>query len=205
MIKSMIIKMFDNIWPMLLVFTVAISLIRFFYLQNHREKFHLYKELSKLISIIYIWLLFTLLTFTDLNVNSGINIIPFSEILRYEIGTKMFYYNVIGNIIIFIPFGYLISSYINPKRIWGIIITSLGTSSIVEFVQLQIGRSFDIDDIILNIVGAIIGYLLYKLLHNLYKHLPDICKKEGFKNIICIVIILLIIIYAFGWWGVVFK
>ena len=62
MIHNLILKVFDNIWPMLIVFIVAISFIRFYYLQNHRERFCLYKELNYLISIIYIWLLFEILT-----------------------------------------------------------------------------------------------------------------------------------------------
>ena len=36
---------------------------------------------------------------TELNGSSGMNLVPFSEILRYEFGTKMFNYNVLGNII----------------------------------------------------------------------------------------------------------
>ena len=45
-------------------------------------------------SIIYIWLLFELLTTTEINTNSSVNLIPFEEILRYDIGSKMFMFNV---------------------------------------------------------------------------------------------------------------
>ena len=57
MIAGIIHKVFNETWPMLVVFIVAISLIRFFYLQNHHEKFVLYQELIYLVAIIYIWLL----------------------------------------------------------------------------------------------------------------------------------------------------
>ncbi|MBQ8901894.1 MAG: VanZ family protein [Bacilli bacterium] len=204
MVSNLIHKVFNNIWPMLVVFIVAIALLRFFYLQTHREKFCFHKEFTYLISIIYIWLLFEILTMTELNGTSGMNLVPFSEIMRYEFGTKMFNYNVFGNMIIFIPFGYLIGQYVNPKKVWPVIITTLLTSSVVEFVQLRIGRSFDIDDIILNVVGGIIGYLLYIGLSAINRRLPDFLKSDLIYNIICIILVLLFGIYIFGYWGVIF-
>lgn len=204
MVSNLILKVFNNIWPMLVVFIVAISLLRFFYLQNHRERFCFHKEFCYLISIIYIWLLFEILTMTELSNSGGINITPFSEILRYEFGTKLFNYNVLGNILIFIPFGYLIGVYVNPKKIWPVIVTTLITSSVVEFVQLKIGRSFDIDDIILNVVGGIVGYLLYIGLSAINRRLPDFLKSDLVYNIICIILVLLFGIYVFGYWGVIF-
>lgn len=204
MVSSLIMKVFHNLWPMLVVFIVAIALIRFFYLQNHRERFCLHKELSYLISIIYIWLLFEILTMTEINSSGGVNLVPFSEILRYDFGTTMFNYNVFGNILIFLPFGYLIGVYVTPKKVWPVIITTLLTSIAVEFVQLQIGRSFDIDDVILNVIGGIIGYLLYIGLSAINRHLPDIFKSDLFYNILYIILIILFGIYVLGFWGVIF-
>ena len=205
MTANLVLKIVNNIWPMLVVFIVAISLIRFFYLRNHRERFCFYKEFCYLLSIIYIWLLFEILTMTELNGASGMNLIPFSEILRYKLGTKMFYYNVVGNIIIFIPFGYLTSIYVKPKKIWPILITTLITSALVEFVQLRIGRSFDIDDILLNVVGSIIGYLLFIALSAINKKLPDFLKSDFIYNLLCIVLTILFGIYVLGYWGVIFN
>ncbi len=204
MITNLIVKIFNNIWPMLVVFVSAISLMRFFYLQTHHEKFVLHKELNYLVSIIYIWLLFEILTMAELNSAGGMNLVPFSEIMRYEVGSIMFTYNVIGNIVLFLPFGYLIGVYVNPKKIWPVLITTMLTSSIIEFVQLKIGRSFDIDDIFLNIVGGLIGYLLYIGLSAINKHLPAFLKSDLFYNILWIVIILLFSIYFLGYWKVVF-
>ena len=200
MIQNLIMKIIHNVWPMLVVFVVAIALIRFFYLQTHRERFCLHKELSYLFAIIYIWLLFEILTMAELNSGSGINLVPFSEIMRYEFGSKMFNYSVLGNIIIFIPFGYLIGEYVNPKKIWPVLITTLT----IEFVQLQIGRSFDIDDILLNVVGGLIGYLVYIGLSAISRRLPDFFKSDIFYNVLWIIVIVLFGIYIFGYWGVIF-
>ena len=133
------------------------------------------------------------------------NLVPFSEIFRYEFGTKMFNYNVLGNIIIFLPFGYLVGEYVNPKKIWPILITTFVTSLAIEFVQLQIGRSFDIDDIILNVAGGLLGYLLYIGLSAISRHLPDFFKSDLFYNVLWILVIVLFGIYIFGYWGVIFK
>lgn len=202
--SNLILKVFNNLWPMLVVFIIAIALLRFFYLQNHREKFCFHKEFWYLISIIYIWMLFEILTMTELNSTGGMNLTPFSEILRYEFDTKMFNYNVLGNMIIFIPFGYLIGEYVNPKKIWPVLVTTFITSGVVEFVQLRIGRSFDIDDIILNVIGGIIGYLLYIGFSAIRRRLPDFLKSDLIKNIVCIILIVLFGIYVFGYWGVIF-
>lgn len=204
MVTDLLHKIFNNIWPMLVVFIVAICLLRFFYLQNHREKFCFHREFWYLISIIYMWLLFEILTMTELNISSGMNLVPFSEILRYDFGTTMFNYNVIGNILIFLPFGYLIGSYVNPKKCFAVLLTTLLTSVTIEFVQLRIGRAFDIDDIILNVLGGIIGYLLYIGISAISRHLPDIFKSDLFKNMFCIVLVILFGIYVFGYWGVIF-
>lgn len=204
MVSSLILKIFDNIWPMLVVFIVAICFLRFFYLQNHREKFCFYKEFGYLISIIYIWLLFEILTMTELNKSSGMNLVPFEEILRYDVGTKMFNYNVLGNIFIFLPFGFLIGIYVNPKKIWPVLVTTLFTSIVVEFVQLKIGRSFDIDDIILNVIGGLVGYLLYIGGSAIGRRLPAFFRSDLFYNIVCIVLVILFDIYVFGYWRVIF-
>lgn len=204
MIKSVINTVMNETWPMLVVFLATIIVVRYFYLKNHREKFVLYKECMFIFSIIYIWLLFELLTTTEINTGSNVNIVPFEEILRYDFGSKLFMLNVIGNISIFIPFGYLISFYVKPKNALSPLIVTFITSSIVELIQLNIGRSFDVDDIILNILGTFIGYVLYKILKYFQKHLPQFFKSTLFYNIIWLILIFGLGVYIFGYWNVIF-
>ena len=40
---------------------------------------------------------------------------------------------------------------------------TLIVSIIIELIQLKIGRAFDVDDIILNIAGGLLGYFLYRI------------------------------------------
>lgn len=194
----------NNTWPMLIIFVVIISTIRVTYLSIHKEKFIFYKEFLNLIFIIYVLLLYQLLTNVETNTTGGYNLIPFTEINRYEVGSRLFMFNVIGNIVIFIPFGYFVSGYIKASKVSHILAVSIISSLTVEIVQLQIGRSFDVDDIILNVCGAIIGFLLYIGLCAIKKHLPKFLQKDFVYNIICIVFTVLIVLYFLKvmgiWW-----
>ena len=182
--------------PMLIIFIVVICTVRISYIRSTNQKIILHNEIFNLLFIIYVLLLFELLTGTENSYGSGINIIPFKEIMRYEFGSKMFIYNVLGNILIFVPFGYFISRYVKPKKILPIIVDALITSVTVETVQLKIGRSFDIDDIILNIAGAIIGYFVYIAFDAIYKHLPKILQKDFIYDVISLIILTMFILYA---------
>ena len=75
-------------------------------------------------------------------------------------------------------------------------------STTVEFVQLNIGRSFDVDDIILNVLGGIIGYLLYIGLTAIHNHLPKVLQKEGIINIFCFIILIIMVLYVLKVMGV---
>lgn len=184
-------KALTDVWPMLTIFIVVITSIRLMYLHNSNEKFVFYKEFVNLLFIIYALLLYELLTNTELNTASGMNLVPFTEIMRYPIGSRSFYVNVIGNIIIFIPFGYFVSSYVKANKLSHILFVSVFTSLTVEFVQHYIGRSFDIDDIILNVLGALIGFLIYIALNAIDKHLPKFFRSDLFYNLLCILLLII--------------
>lgn len=70
----------------------------------------------------------------------------------------------IQNILLFIPFGMLCPLF--AKKSYGIIyvITGFLFSFLIECSQLLNNRSSDVDDLIMNTLGAIIGYIIYKLI-----------------------------------------
>ena len=201
-ITNILTESIDNMWPMLTIFLVVIAVVRIAAIKSNNEKLVFYKEFSNLLFIIYILLLYELLTRAELNTVRGYNLVPFTEIFRYEIGSEAFFMNVVGNIVIFIPFGYLISTYIKPKKVLPILIVSVVSSATVEFVQLCIGRSFDVDDIILNSLGAIIGFLIYVALNAIKKHLPGIFRRDIIYNILCLIILIIMVLYLLSRMGV---
>lgn len=78
---------------------------------------------------------------------------------------------IIPNIMIFIPLG--IFTPIVFKRTRKVYVTALAAFAVtfsVEFFQYFIGRSSDIDDLIANLSGGIIGYGIYKIFSYLFKN-----------------------------------
>lgn len=192
---------FDN-WPMLTIFFITMVSLRVAYHLNHHEKNVFYKEVFNILAILYILLLFELLTNSEGSITHGFNIVPFSEITRYTFGSRLFLLNVVGNILIFLPFGFFVATYVKPKNILPVTLLSLIVSSSVEIIQLNIGRSFDIDDIILNVFGSILGYLLYVALNAIKNHLPKIFQKDWLYNLICFIIVIALVIYILSIMGV---
>ena len=189
MIRSVANKTISGSLPMLAIFLVIIITSRITYLIINKEKFSFYKECFKLFFIIYVLLLFHLVTSSDISSFRGINYIPFAEIFRYEFGSKLFILNVVGNIAIFIPFGYFLTHYFKTTKQLPILFVALITSLCIELVQLYIGRSFDVDDILLNCIGGVIGFLLYRFLKSIDEKLPRLFHSEVFYDILCIIII----------------
>ncbi len=200
MIENTVVKTLNSIWPMLTIFLVIIISVRIAYLFINHEKFVFYKEFLALLFIIYGLMLFELVTNRDLG-GRGINLIPFKEILRYDYKSELFQYNVIGNLVMFVPFGYFVANYIKAKKVSHIFVLTAIASLTIELVQLQIGRAFDIDDVLLNIAGGICGFLIYIGLNAIKKHLPNVFQKDGFYNILCGILILIIAYLTFKFKG----
>jgi glycopeptide antibiotics resistance protein len=194
-----------DLLPVIIIITVISCSLRLTYLIKNHKKIILYKELYSLIFILYILCLFEVVTFQDVNYGTS-NFIPFKEIFRYDFGTRLFVKNIVGNILLFLPFGYFVSEFLKNTKVWLTMAITILVSTTIEFVQLYIGRTFDIDDIILNTVGGILGYLLYSILRKLVSTLPDVIKNDNVINFLVVVLILVIIIYSFnlniiGWFS----
>lgn len=98
------------------------------------------------------------------------NLVPFVEIRRFwiyreQVGTFAMFTNIFGNVLGFIPFGFILP-VINRRMRSGFLITlsGFGLSLTVEVIQLvaKVG-CFDVDDLILNTLGALSGYLAFAL------------------------------------------
>ena len=94
---------------------------------------------------------------------------PFAEIKRYlyyagRVGTVLVLLNLLGNIICFIPYGFVIPVLsVRCSSFGKILLLSFLASLLVESIQLvsKLG-SFDVDDIMLNTLGGILGYVLFR-------------------------------------------
>lgn len=96
------------------------------------------------------------------------NIIPFVEIRRFwvyrrQLGLLALMTNICGNVVGFVPYGYILP--VVSRRMQNgflIVLSGFCLSLAVEIIQLitKVG-CFDVDDIILNTLGAALGYLLF--------------------------------------------
>jgi glycopeptide antibiotics resistance protein len=103
----------------------------------------------------------------------GVNIIPFHgifEILQEGI-IAVIVLNILGNIIMFLPLGFFLpllwKKFSSPKAA---VIFGAFLSLAIEITQSFSFRGADIDDILLNTIGALAGYGLYRLINNLLPH-----------------------------------
>lgn len=102
------------------------------------------------------------------------NLIPFKEIRRFYIyrdvvGFPAFMTNLFGNVIAFMPFGFFVPILRGKDRRPGrMAFLTFLLSLTIETIQLlaRVG-SFDVDDLILNTLGGILGYFLFYILNKI--------------------------------------
>lgn len=196
MIKNVFMEVLPDVWPMLIIITVILSSLRIAYLICRHKKFQLHKEMIYLISIIYILCLFHVVTFQAVNYGTS-NFVPFKEIFRYSFGSHKFIKNIVGNIMMFVPYGFLASYLLKNKKFSVILILTTVASLTIETVQYYIGRVFDVDDIILNLVGGILGFLMYVGLDAI-KSKIKILRNDTVLDILIILILIIVIMYSFN-------
>ena len=183
-------NVFEFSLPMIIISVVVAITLRIAYIVKNKKEFCFYKELISLSFIIYILCLFQVVTFQDNNNISSNNLIPFREMFRYDFGSRLFLKNVLGNIIMFLPYGFFTSYFLSEKKLLPIFILTVVTSLTIESTQLMIGRVFDIDDILLNIVGGVLGHYLYILILKIGDMCPKVFQREWFLNLVSIILLL---------------
>lgn len=194
MLRNSLLEIFLETWPTILLSTIILVSMRTVSILKNKEKIILYKELMSLLFVIYVLCLFYVVTFQDVSWSSS-NFIPFHEMFRYDFGSRLFFKNVLGNMLLFVPYGFFMAYYLKLKKPKEIILLSLLVSTTIETTQLLIGRVFDVDDIFLNIIGGLIGYFVYRLLEDIKDLLPSILKKPIVYTIILLTAIVLVILY----------
>ena len=147
------------------------------------------KKYSRVIFIVYllVLLLVLILKFPQMNMFQSIvdgwktgnksrfvtesQYIPFKTIMEYVKNVHSFddwfFKNLACNILMFMPFGFLAPLFMKRNKIWQILIYEIIASFLIEVLQvfLAVGTG-DIDDIILNAFGILIGFGIYKLIYS---------------------------------------
>lgn len=141
-------------------------------------------------------------------ISNSLNIIPFKTIIEYIkafdslLDTRAVMTNLLGNIIACMPFAFflplLFKKQNNIKRFTITMIVIVLLIELLQFVTLS--GSCDIDDIILNVSGALIMYAVLKIksVNNLIKNIFLLEKNKISKKSIIIMIICFVIVIGAG-------
>ena len=109
-----------------------------------------------------------------------IQIEPFREIFRAFRGPWVMFL-MLANIGIFSPIGFLVALLWRRPHWWKSMLIGFFVSLFIEFIQFFIGRSTDVDDVILNTTGALVGYWIFCLLKAIFPNfiLKFQCQSRG--------------------------
>lgn len=129
------------------------------------------KKLAAIITIAYTLILFYWMFVgfgrsNRINMGYNYNVIPFHTLKMYmnyadHFNLRTWFINVVGNVAVFVPFGIAVP-YLLGMRLIRFTLSFIAALFVIEFLQLVLRRgSFDIDDVLLNTIGAIIGYFIY--------------------------------------------
>ena len=92
------------------------------------------------------------------------NFVPFKTIGIYlaSLDSSYWFGQMVGNLLLLVPLG-LLGPIVFPwmDRWWRVLVASLLLGAAIEVAQLWIpDRSADVDDLLLNVVGATLGYAI---------------------------------------------
>ena len=113
--------------------------------------------LGKILFILYVIFIIYFLLFSDWYGRTG----EMRE-YHYNLGFFAMFTNLFGNVLIFVPFGFFLPMGSRQRSFFGTAFYSFGLSLCVEVFQFitKVG-SFDVDDLLLNTIGGICGYILF--------------------------------------------
>ena len=131
------------------------------------------RAFGKVLFLLYVGFLIYFLFLAEWYGRTGVseeyryNLELFREIKRFiiyrdQLGAFAVFANLAGNILIFVPYCFFISMASRPRGFFKTLFFSMGLSLCVEITQLfsRVG-SFDVDDILLNTVGGVVGYIIF--------------------------------------------
>lgn len=175
-----------NMIPYMIITIPVYLIIRLIILKSTHKKINWYHEISLFIFVLFIAGLasHTIIPKLEFGISGNIsivkngihrtNFIPFKVLLEtfnevfINRNINYFLINFLGNIIIFMPIGFSVPLLwkASDKKV---VLIGFCSSVFIEFCQLFLSRGTDIDDLILNTVGAFLGLLVYKVLYKKFR------------------------------------
>lgn len=175
--------------PYLLVAVPVYLLVRWLVLRKRNTKADLWRELWLLAGFCYLVVLLRVTVIPNwriLNMGDGtyrffigfgdplpVNWIPFQTVWMYLRGdlpvnpgdvVMMSFANLAGNVLLLAPMGFLLPLLYDRMRFWNkTLLLGVTFSLTLEMVQYFLGRTADIDDVLLNSLGILLGYAAWRV------------------------------------------
>ncbi|NLY20428.1 MAG: VanZ family protein [Tissierellia bacterium] len=127
---------------------------------------------------VYVYILLSIILFkyisplelfkSDRIIYNGCNLVLFKDLYNHRASASYNFNSIFGNIILFIPFGIYMTMK-NDKVIRNVLYSFMLSLFFESFqYYFKIG-SFDVNDLLLNTIGGIVGILFYKCLKGVLK------------------------------------
>ena len=144
-----------------LLIALCIGLMALLFVGGIKSRF---KYVAVLLLIEYVLLvLCSTVVFRSGTEIQGHNFLPFWSYTMKEEWEKLLLENIL-NVLVFIPIGLLLGCGFRTMNWRGVMLIGVGLSVIIEVLQFVLGRGFsELDDVIHNTLGCMIGYGVYKL------------------------------------------
>lgn len=158
-------------WMLILVTLSVVLLAR--HIWKNRDTMKIVMAIGFILWFLVV-LYLTLFSRFGVNQNASVEMTPFRGIVEaLEQRSLEPLTHAFLNVLLFVPFGYLLPAS-NPQalsRAGFAVFGGLLVSTVIEGLQMILGLGMcDIDDVIANALGAIIGYILYRLWRQIQKN-----------------------------------
>ena len=118
-----------------------------------------------------------------------INLIPFNDFTMSNI------VGMILNIVMLVPMGFFLPIYFERYKKWyRTLAVGITTSLLIEIIQLYTFRASDIDDLLMNTLGTLFGFIIAKMCLR-HKKSNDKDNKDLLKLIVINSVVLLVIVF----------
>ena len=169
-------RVFGGMVPLFLIIVLVAMITT--YLVSRKRNFDTKK---RIVNILFILSLIAILLVTVFPQTYGaempriVNYVPFIgmyNILFHSVDIIVPISNLGFNILLFVPFGFFLSFIKSSKKksVFKIILMGLFLSLCIEVIQFVVpmGRSADVDDLILNTVGTYLGHIIWILFYKFF-------------------------------------
>lgn len=166
---SYILHFLREMLPWWLAFTLLYLPCRFLFLRKKKRPVRAGRELLLYLFFFFLvgvssqTVLCSLPSFSLQNVGKKISLVPGTIFYRMKISPYSAIIGFWGNLLVLSPLGFLAPLLFRRAKFCHVACGGALLSLTYEILQLPLDRSTDIDDLLLNTAGVILGYLLFLL------------------------------------------